>query len=273
LRGVDRYLEHRKRLNAPVWVGETGERDSTIYWATTDYFEANNIGWSFWPWKKMDTVNTPYSIKRPQHWDAVAAYSRGEAKPTREVAQKAFDEFLTNIRLENCTYSPEMVNAMLRRVPARIEAENYGHAGPGVSYGVKDAARRSQYYRLDEPVTIKVREAQRPRTDQFIILAATEWTAYQIESDAPRTATIALRVRAEAAPAKALLRVNEQTLEVAVSDKSWTEIRLNAIQLQRGINKLKWAVQQGMMELDWLDAQSSEESKQAVGINPPATAN
>ncbi len=273
LRNVDRYLEQRQRLNAPVWVGETGERDNTIYWATTAYFEANNIGWSFWPWKKMDTANTPYSIKRPQLWDAVAAYSRGETQPARATAQAAFDEFLTNIRLAKCEFRPDVVNAMLRRVPARIEAENFGPAGAGVSYGVKNLAQRSKFYRIEEAVTIKVGEAQRPRTDQFIVLAASEWTAYQIASDTPRTATVVLRARAETAPGKAQLRINEQSFEVAVSETTWTEIRLNAVPLQRGSNQLKWTVQQGTIELDWLDVQAPEASKQAVGIKPPGAAN
>src|SRR5262249_30748360 len=91
LKGIGNYLRYRDRLNAPVWVGETGERDNTIYWATTEYFEANNIGWSFWPWKKMDARNAPCSIFRPKNWEAVAAYSRGGAKPAREVAKEAFD--------------------------------------------------------------------------------------------------------------------------------------------------------------------------------------
>lgn len=273
LRNINRYLEQRKRLNAPVWVGETGERDSTIYWATTDYFEANNIGWSFWPWKKMDAVNTPYSIKRPQDWDAVAAYSRGETKPARETAQKAFDEFLVNLRLENCVYFPGVVNAMLRRVPARIEAENFGHAGPGVSYQVNQPAQRSQYYRLEEAVPIKVRTVQRPRTDQFIVLTGNEWTAYQIDSEAARPAIITLQVRAATVPATAELRINERAVSVPVSNQSWAEIKLDAMQLQRGRNQLKWTVQQGTIELDWLDVQLAESSGPAAGIKPPVKAN
>jgi aryl-phospho-beta-D-glucosidase BglC (GH1 family) len=217
LRSIDKYLDQRKRLNAPVWVGETGERDNTIYWATTDYFEANNIGWSFWPWKKMDTANTPYSIKRPQSWEAVAAYSRGEAKPAPAMAPQVFDEFLTNIRLANCDFRPDVVNAMLRRVPARIESENFGHAGAGVAYGVNEGTPQSKFYRIEEVVPIKVGEALRPHTDQFIVLSATEWTAYQIASDTPQAVTIVLRARVETDPGKAQLRVNEQTLEVVVS--------------------------------------------------------
>ena len=64
-------------MRAPIFAGETGEADNLIYWGTTDFFEANNVGWSFWPWKKMQTANTPYSVNQPEGWDAIIAYSRG----------------------------------------------------------------------------------------------------------------------------------------------------------------------------------------------------
>lgn len=140
LNDIGRFIERRKGLNVPVWVGETGEKDNAIYWATTQYFEANNIGWSFWPWKKMDATNGSCSIKAPEGWDAIRSYSRGGDKPSAELAQKAFDQLLVNIRLENCVFFPDVVNAMFRRAPGRIEAENYGHDGPNQSYFVKDAA-------------------------------------------------------------------------------------------------------------------------------------
>jgi aryl-phospho-beta-D-glucosidase BglC (GH1 family) len=50
--GIDRFIKKRTELNTPIWVGETGEKGNTIYWSTTQLFEANNIGFSFWPWKK-----------------------------------------------------------------------------------------------------------------------------------------------------------------------------------------------------------------------------
>ena len=129
LTSIQRFLDDRERFNAPVWVGEIGEKENAVHWATTEYLEANNIGWSFWPWKKMDTRNTPYSIKLPAQWAAVAAYSRDGEKPSREIAQQAFDELLVNIRLENCVFFPDVVNAMLRRAPGRIEGENFGRTG------------------------------------------------------------------------------------------------------------------------------------------------
>lgn len=262
LKGVDRYLDYRKRFNAPIWVGETGERDNTIYWGTTEYFEANNIGWSFWPWKKMDTANTPYSINRPQHWAAVAAYSRGGAKPDRKIAEQAFAELLVNIRLEKCVYHAGVVNAMLRRVPARIEGENFGHEGSDASYRVNSKARRSKFYRTEDPVPVQVRETQRPRTDQFILLSTNEWTVYKIESNSPRLCAITLRVCAVESPAAAQLQINDRSVDVTVSEKSWAEVKLDAMPFNRGVNQLKWTVKRGSVGLDWLDV------KPAAGEQP-----
>src|SRR5690606_31234963 len=134
LNSIQHFLDYREKFNTPVWVGETGEKNNAIYWATTQYFEYNNIGWSFCPCKKMDTHNTPYSIVKPEGWDAIAEYTRNDSiKPSKELAEKAFNELLENIKLENCTYYPDVVNSILRTVPAKIEAENYGHNGYGVS--------------------------------------------------------------------------------------------------------------------------------------------
>jgi endoglucanase len=273
VKSIKRYLDYRERLHAPVWVGETGERDNAIYWATTEYFEANNIGWSFWPWKKMDTSNTPYSINRPADWEAVAAYSRGDAKPPREIAQRALDELLVNIRLPNCVYFPDVVNAMLRRAPVRIEAENFAQDGPGVAFSVKNNSSRSRFYRLDQPVPISVRETQRRRSDQFITLSADEWTAYRVEQDADGPATITLQVRAVQAPAEVQLRVNDQTVDVTISEKSWTAIKLKPVRLKRGINQFKWVIQRGAVDLDWLDVRLGAGTQQALGAAPTTAAN
>ncbi len=66
---------------------------------------------------------------RPRKIEKIVAYSRGRDKPPAEVAQRAFDELIENIKLENCVYFPDLVNAMFRCVPGKVEAEDYGHGG------------------------------------------------------------------------------------------------------------------------------------------------
>jgi endoglucanase len=253
LKSIRRYLDYRDKLQAPVWVGETGERDNTIYWGTTDYFEANNIGWSFWPWKKLDANNAPCSIKGPADWDAVAAYSRGGPKPSAARAQKAFDEFLLNIRLTNCIQHLDVVNALLRRLPVRIEAENFGHGGQNGSYFVTDTNRHAEFYRTEQPVIIKQSDTPGRRSGQHISLTENEWTAYRFNNAATGSFSITLRVKAEHGSAEAELVSEGRALPVTISPKEWTEIKLGPVSLKAGGGEFKWLIKRGAVYLDWLD--------------------
>ena len=249
LKGIDNFLTRREQLNTPVWVGETGEKGNTIYWGTTQYFEANNIGWSFWPWKKMDTVNTPYSIKRPTGWDQVVAVSRGKDKPSREAAQKALNELLENIKLENCIYYPDVVNAILRRVPGKVEAENYGHEGKGKSYFVFDPSRKSKYYRKSEPVPVIV--ADEKGAQKSILLLAGEWTAYAVNSLKTQNYKGTIRVKAETAPASFTFSVGKQKKTINIADTVWKEIDLGSIKLPEEENRLQIDVDRASILFDW----------------------
>ncbi len=266
LKSIQAYLDYRKRFNTPVWVGETGERDNTIYWATTEYFEANNIGWSFWPWKKMDTQNTPFSVKPPANWEAVAAYSRNGEKPSPEIARKAFDELLRNIRLENCVFYPAVVNAMLRQAPARIEAENFGQGGPGKAYQVNDLKYRSAFYRQSEPVSISSRGGNRRQSDQYITLRATEWAAYTINSRAPKDYEVSVRAKAATTPAEIQLSVGDQVRTVALSQNDWSEVKIGTFALAQGQNRLKLQVKTGAADMDWLEVNLAKDNQQSAGL-------
>jgi endoglucanase len=254
LTSIQRYLDYRNRFNVPVWVGEIGEMDNTVAWATTESLEANNIGWSYWPWKKMDTRNTPCSIKLPAQWAALVAYSREGEKPSREIAQQALDELLVNIRLENCVFFPDVVNAMLRRAPARIEGENFGQDGLNKSYFVQDTNRLSKFYRLSEPVAITAREsAIRKQSDQNITLNANEWTAYTIANEAAKDYQVTLKVKAADAPAEAQLISGNQVRQVKIAQNTWQEIKLDPISLAKGANRLRWLVTKGTADMDWIE--------------------
>jgi endoglucanase len=258
LRDINAYLAFRKKWNIPIWVGETGERNNTIYWATTQYFETNNIGWSFWPWKKMDADNGPFSIEKPAAWDAIIAYSRGQAKPSKEIARTAFDELLQNVKIENCVYNGEVVNALFHRLPVRVEAENFGHAGLGKSYSVKDPSRKSPNYRKSEPVTIEVSDAgdnRRRASDQSIRLTADEWTCYSVNSHSARPCSVMIRAQAMALPATFTFSFNDQEEEIALNDSTWTEVKGRAVKAVRDSNRIELRVKSGTILFDWVDVE------------------
>ncbi len=254
LNSIERYIKLREKLDAPVWVGETGEKNSAIYWGTMQYFETNNIGWSFWPWKKMDTNNGIYSIRKPTGWDDIAGFSRGRSKPSKEAAQQSFDELLENIKLANCVFYPDVVNAMFRRAPAKVEAENYGHEGANKSYFVKDVSQKSKFYRTSEPVPVEMpsTEGNRFRSEQSIRLQADEWTAYTIHSLEAKDYKVVARVKAVDAPTEFQLSIQQQTKTLPVSGTEWAEIDLGGVKLSEGANRFEIKVNSGMLLIDWI---------------------
>ena len=254
LNDISGFLKKQKQLNTPVWVGETGERNNAIYFATTQYLEKNNMGWSFWPWKKMNTSNTPYSYKSPSGWKEVAAYSEGGEPVALNNPEKTFNELLENIKLENCTYFPDVVNAMLRRIPLKLEAENYGHDGYGISYVVKDSIMNSLNYRKNEPVRIQgIGQDKASAAGQYVELSSGEWTAYKFNSLEKMTCNVSLQIKAAGQPAEVVLWINGKSNKLKVGQTDWTELKLKPQSFEKGQNKLKVEVTSGNIDLDWIN--------------------
>jgi endoglucanase len=253
LNSIDEYLKRRNELNTPIWVGETGEKGNAIYWATTQLFEANNIGFSFWPWKKMDTQNTPYSIKKPAGWDLIAEYTRNGAKPDASIAEKAFNELLDNIKISNCDYFEDVCNAILTRIPAKIEAENYGFSGFNRSYFVLDSANKSKFYRKNEPVQIKLDSKDKEQfwSEQSIELQQSEWVVYNFKSLNRKKHQLTIRASAVVAPASLTIWINNKKTVVNVIGKELLEQATGNYKLNKGGNKIKIQVKSGTLKLDW----------------------
>jgi hypothetical protein len=259
LNSIDQYLAYRDTLNAPVWVGETGEKASNIYWATTQLFEENNIGWSFWPWKKMDTQNTPYSINKPANWELIADYTRGGEKPDSATSQLIFNEMLDLIKLQNCEYFEDVTHAIFRMVPGKVEAENYMHGANNQAYFVNDTSEPSKYYRTTEfvPVVLSAIDSTSHKwkwfTEQAIVLSAGEWTTYEINSTESEVYDVRLRVKAEELPLTIQFEKGEMEDEFEVTSSDWLEVELNEWQFSEGKNTIKFTVIEGKACIDWFD--------------------
>ena len=201
----------------------------------------------------MGARNAPYSFKPPENWDVIRAYSRnaGADKPSPELAQKAFDELLQNIQLANCKFFPDVVNALFRRVPGKVEAENYGHEGFNHSYFVKDTDSQAAYYRTSEPVAVEEVE----NSGQAIRLNAGEWTEYSVNSLETKNYALTVKAKAEGAPAVFQVAVNGSSQEVAADGGDWVELKLTPVSLALGTNQVKLSVKNGSVGFDWMKFQ------------------
>ncbi len=255
LKDISYFLDKRNQFNTPIWVGETGEKGNTIYWGTTQYFESHNIGWSFWPWKKMDTRNTPYSIQPPDLWHMVIEYTAGKGKHDLMVMAPVFQELLENIKLENCTFYPDVVNAIFRRIPGKVEAENYGHLGYGQSYFVHDTTHRSARYRTGEPVPVQlIKNDKKSRfSEQGIVLKAGEWSSYTISSMKKQAYACNIQIKPERAPVRVSIAVGGQQWHFAIEDRDWQVVSPGVIGFEAGENQVRIQVELGNALIDWLD--------------------
>jgi endoglucanase len=113
---LQKYIDFRKNYHVPLWMGEYGENTDTWTAQMTRAAENNDIGWAFWPYKKMDASSSPVTFPRPPHWDEIVAYAKLDPntghiedrlakRPSQQHIDEAFDGMLRNIQ-----FSQEVVN-------------------------------------------------------------------------------------------------------------------------------------------------------------------
>jgi endoglucanase len=256
LNDISQYLRERERLNAPVWVGETGEKNPSIYWATTQYFEKNNIGWSFWPWKKIDNRQVIYSINPPEGYDQVIEYSRKGVKPSKEFAEKVFTQLLENMKFENCNYLEHVNKALFRQVPGHIDAVNYGHDGYGISYMVSDTSVKADCYRTLEPVKIVLLAENDPKSrasTQAVRLAEKEWTVYTANSLENMHCSVTLNAMAEVIGSTISITINGNEQVLALSGTSFENLMIDNQEFVKGKNTIKVETKNGKALLAFLN--------------------
>lgn len=105
------YIDFRDQMNAPMYMGEIGHNTDEWQAAFVKTMKDNNIGYTFWPYKKRDS-SCMVGITMPEEWEEVVRFAEGphhtfaeirEAKPDRAKAQMALDKFIEQCRFENCT--------------------------------------------------------------------------------------------------------------------------------------------------------------------------
>ena len=72
---IQPYLDFREKYNIPIYCGETGENDDEWINNFRKLLEQNNIGWHFWPYKKMDNTRGIVSFPKPEGYDAIIAFA------------------------------------------------------------------------------------------------------------------------------------------------------------------------------------------------------
>jgi endoglucanase len=120
---IRQYIDFRERYDVPIWMGESGENTDEWIAQFGKTLEKNNIGWAFWPYKKMEKASAVVSILPPADWEKIVEFAklprgtghveeRLKARPEQETIVRAFDELLESVRLQKCRVNEGYLKAL-----------------------------------------------------------------------------------------------------------------------------------------------------------------
>jgi endoglucanase len=254
-------LEKRDQYKVPVWVGETGENSNVWFTESISLLEKNDIGWCWWPLKKLGFNNPLEVSSNPDYQQVLAYWNKKGPEPSKETALKGLMQLKNDLKFGHNIQHPDVIDAMFRQVKTtstkpfknwvlkekgslEIPAVDYDFGRNGYAYFDKDTAdyhsstgvtttgNRGRVYRNDGVDIKKESEHQLYVSDT----EEGEWLQYTFTVEKTGLYTIALETSSKG---KAL---------VAVDGRKQTGIPAK-VKLNKGIHQLRIIIEQGGIDL------------------------
>lgn len=280
-KSIQHILDFRQKYNVPVWLGETGENSNVWFTEAIRLFEKNNIGWSWWPLKKLG-ANNPLEIKSTENYMRVINYVSGKGgAPSADVAYEALMQVAraSNIR-ENILHR-DVIDAMIRQpfsdktLPysaniinnkGTINAVDYDLGALRAAYFDTDTAN----YRINNPKWTGGNRGRVYRNDGVDIvpdsaatgtyyitdIATGEWLKYTANITLKGKYTISFIASPGATPGKLSLSIDGKPIgNVTITpakentNGAWQIYSLKNIPLKNGLQRFKLAVEAGGFRL------------------------
>lgn len=277
---VQHILDTRDKYNVPVWLGETGENSNVWFTEAIHLLESNNIGWAWWPLKKIGN-NNPMQILSNANYDKILAYWSGRGpKPT---AKEAFDgvmKLAASAKLENTIIKKDVIDAMFRQpfsskaIPfksnlinknAVLDAVDYDLGKNGIAYfdndtadyhvstGKRGSSNKGGSYRNDG-VDIKIDSIGE---NSFVVTSfeKAEWLQYTLNVGKKGLYNFRLKCVSKSPGGKLSLSLNNSAsklFEVKEADE-WQTIEVRQILMQKGSNTLRLRVDEGDFDLKTIE--------------------
>ena len=126
---IQQYLDFRSHNNVPIWLGESGENTDAWIHDFTAVLEKNEIGWAYWPYKKLEKTSAFVSWQKPVYWDEIVAFAKTRAgtgasekqiaaRPSLEHSRAALKDLLQKVQFHQCQVNPGYLGALGLKVPA-----------------------------------------------------------------------------------------------------------------------------------------------------------
>jgi endoglucanase len=118
---IQEYLTFRDKYDVPIWMSESGENTDEWIDSFRKLLEAQDIGWCFWPYKKLEATSCIVSINSPEDWAAIVGFVEGprttfeevrKHRPPKEKVAKALSDYLERMKFSNCRVNQGYLTAL-----------------------------------------------------------------------------------------------------------------------------------------------------------------
>ncbi|MFC4653888.1 cellulase family glycosylhydrolase [Rheinheimera marina] len=281
LASLDGALKLRQQHQVPIWLGESGENSNQWFSDTIATLESQQIGWAFWPLKKL-RLNNPLHIQANAGYQQLVAYLQGKAaKPSADAAYQALMQLATqDVRFEYNKVQRDVVAAMLQQpqhpqasafVPLKLspqglswQAADYDLGGQLHGYFALTASNTSgkpanaqswwnsgMVYRNDG-IDLALDADQLPVVNA---LQQGEWLHYSLKAPAAGAFELWAEVKAPAGASLQASLNQQQQAAVKVQSEQWQWQQLARLQLLPGNNSLQLASPGAAVQLRQLKLQ------------------
>ncbi len=279
---IQYLLNIRDAYNVPLWLGETGENSNHWFTQLVKLMNQHNIGWACWPYKKTGSVAGPLTIPKPSGYQVLLDYWKGQApKPTAAYAFDALMALTDSLRIEHCTFHPDVIHAWMtfphyaqtipfksHVVPGKIYCTDYDMGYQSLSYndtdyqntaGAGQATWNSGWaYRNDG---VDIEQCTDGITNGYNVgwINDGEWMTYTINVLQTNYYSLAIRYAGLSTTGKIHIEIDQQNVTGTISLpptggwQTWQTKATSAIQLDQGIHKLKIVVETGGFNLNTID--------------------
>ncbi len=281
---INGILKLRDKFNMPLWLGESGENFNKWFRDCIALVEGNGIGWSWWPLKKISGINNPLTVKAPKGYETLLKYwGQGGEKPTKKFAIKVLSQLTENLKVQNCIYHKEVIDAMFRQVtdtttkayaanyvPGRIFAANFDLGASGQAYydneservdgkaGLSGGNKRGDY--RNDGVNIEINSDSTDRACKYSVSSIDdgEWLKFTLDVKKKGNYAIQLRILPSTQVSSLHLVFDKKTAANAIfipaeTVPQWKLISAGKVLLDKGKHIVKLIIDKGGMKVNYLD--------------------
>ncbi len=119
---IQDYIDFSNKYNVPLYCGETGENSDEWVMNFRKLLDQQQIGWHFWPYKKMDSKSCIVQLNIPTGFNDIRLYAdssrvsfediRRLRKSNPEQAKQALNGFLESCLFKNCLPNKGYIEAL-----------------------------------------------------------------------------------------------------------------------------------------------------------------